>query len=169
MTMEMLAHGQKLKTSQKASSHLPSLPLTLWLHGLLGVLLGEGEAERLRRLLTRSQRQPSCLAAEEAPPTPSSTLLLSFGAPSLRQADKRASVSESEGTGLSSSWGRTRQCREERQLPGPKSGPLSPPSPPPLSQLCSSEGADKKVVQNIILADQWRASDANKDAVGVWL
>lgn len=136
------------------SSRPCHIPFTHWLQALFeGVLLGEGETERLRRLLTLSQMHPSFLSPQEATPTSRSTLPTNLCAPSLGQTERRAAVSDR--TGFSSSWGRTRQCREERQLPGPKSTPPTSPPPPLPSQLRSSEGADKKVVQNIIVAAEW--------------
>lgn len=143
------------------SSRPCHVPFTHWLQALFGgVLLGEGEAERLRRLLTLSQMHPSFLWPHDATPASRSILPTNLRAPSLGQTESRAVVSGR--TGFSSSWGRTRQCREERQLPGPKSAPPTSPPPPP-SQLRSSEGADKKVVQNIMVAAEWawvaRSSD----------
>lgn len=131
------------------------IPLTLALQGLFGVLLGEGEADRLRRLLTLSQMHPSFLSPQVVIPTSRSILPTNLWARSVGQMESR--VVGSDRAGLSSSCGRTRQCKEERQLPGPKPpSPTSPPPPPPLpSQLRSSEGADKKVVQNIIVAADW--------------
>ncbi|TMS02966.1 hypothetical protein E3U43_020946 [Larimichthys crocea] len=40
------------------------IPLTLSQQGLLGVLLGEGEHDRLRRLVTLSQMHPRSLAPQ---------------------------------------------------------------------------------------------------------
>lgn len=54
----------------------------------------------------------------------------------------------SEGGAYSSSWGRIRQWRVERHPPGS----IAPP-PPPSDR--SSEGEDRKVVQNII-TERWR-------------
>lgn len=54
---------KKVSLSQLLSvPQLQHIPLTLSLHGLLGVLLGEGEADRLRRLLTLSHMQLPSLA-----------------------------------------------------------------------------------------------------------
>lgn len=51
------------------------VPLTLSLQGLWGALLGEGEADRLRRLLTRSQMHPPSLAPQALALMPRSILL----------------------------------------------------------------------------------------------
>lgn len=127
--------------------YVQHIPLTISLQGLLGVLLGEGEAERLRCLLTLSQMHPPSLSLQVVIPTSTSISPTKFCARSFGQTESRAVGLERDG--YSSSWGRTRQCREDRQVLGPK------PPPPPTSQLSSSEGADRKVVQNIILADGW--------------
>lgn len=47
------------------------------------------------------------------------------------------------------------QCKEDRQLPGLKPPPPAAPPAPPPSHPSSSEGADRKVVQNIIVNADW--------------
>lgn len=166
-------HGLQINTEHIESSFITikvppkpqpwHIPLTLSLQGLLGVLLGEGEAERLRRLLTLSQMHPPCLAPQVVMLTSRSILPTKLWARSLEQMESR--VVGSERGGYSSSCGRTRQCKDDRQLPGPKP-PLpagaAPPPPPPPSQLSSSEGADRKVVQNIIVAPDWTWASEQK-------
>lgn len=147
-------HAAKQRRWEVPAPQLQHTPLTLSLQGLLGVLLGEGEADRLRLLLTLSQIHPPSLAPQVLRLTPRSTLPTKLWARSSGEIVSRAVGSERDG--YSSSWGRTRQCREDRQLPGLKPPPPpAAPLPPLPSQLSSSEGADKKVVQNIILAAEW--------------
>lgn len=130
------------------------IPLTLSQQGLLGVLLGEGEHDRLRRLVTLSQMHPRSLAPQVVKLTSRSILPTNLWARSWGQTESRAV--RSDRGGYSSSCGRTRQCKVERQLPGLK---LPPPTAPPLpllpSQLRSSEGVDRNVVQNIIIKADW--------------
>lgn len=128
---------------------MKDIPPTRLLQGLLGVLLGEGDADRLRRLLRLSQIHLLLLALQVVTLMSTSTLSTKLQARSSEQMESRAVGSERDG--YSSSWGRTRQCKEDKQLPG-----LSPPPPivaplPEASQLSSSEGAERKVVQNIIV------------------
>lgn len=128
------------------------VPLTFTLQGLLGVLLGDGEADRLRRLLTLSQIHPLSFFPLVVIPTSSSILPTNWWACPVGYMETR--VLGSDRAGFSSSCGRTMQCKEERQLPELRPPPATSPPPPP-SQLRSSAGADRKVVQNIIAAAEW--------------
>lgn len=140
---------------------LSPIPLEFSLQGLWEFWLGD--AERLRRRLTLSQMHLPPPDLQGLRLTSSSILPTKLQARSSVQRERRAAGSERGG--YSSSWGRTRQCREDRQH-GPRPPPptvVAAAGAPPPSQLSSSEGVERKVVQNIMVdeASAWRSKNQN--------